>query len=89
MTDYLLGRQLPPTVPGVPSFWKLKEEELMEHALSPRNALPVCGYEGELKPTEERWYESKSKNKCKVCQTRTGDNPLPLGPGATELPEDD
>ena len=75
MTDYMLGRQLPPTMPGVPSFWKLKEDELVQHALSPRDDRPVCGYEGEIKVSDERWYESGSKNKCPVCQVRTGDDP--------------
>lgn len=75
MTDYMLGRQLPPTMAGVPSFWKVGDADLVEHALSPRNNAPVCGYEGEVKPSDERWYESTSKNKCPVCQTRTGDDP--------------
>ena len=75
MTDYMLGRQLPPSIAGVPSFWKVGDADLMEHALSPRNNAPVCGFEGEIKVTDERWYESKSKNKCKVCQARTGDDP--------------
>ena len=73
MTDYMLGRQLPPSMPGVPSFWKMKEEELVQHALSPRDDRPVCGYEGEVKVSEERWYESTNKNKCPVCKVRTGD----------------
>lgn len=72
MTDYMLGRQLPPSLPGVPSFWKVGDDDLMEHALSPRNDLPVCGYEGEIKVTNERWYESASTNRCEVCKTRTG-----------------
>jgi hypothetical protein len=73
MTDYMLGRELPPSIPGVPSFWKLKEEDLVQHALSPRDDKPVCGFDGEIKVSEERWYESTSNNKCKVCRVRTGD----------------
>lgn len=75
VTDYMLGRQLPPSMAGVPSFWKVGDDDLVEHALSPRNNVPVCGYEGEIKVTEERWYESKSGKKCPVCTVRTGDDP--------------
>lgn len=82
MTDYMLGRELPPSLPGVPSFWNLKEEEFKQHALSPRDDKPVCGFEGEIKVSQERWYESTSKYKCPVCKTRTGDELTQEAPGS-------
>lgn len=72
MTDYFLGKQLPPSLPGVPSFWKVGEADLVEHALSPQNDRPICGYEGEVKVTQDRWYESTSSKRCEVCLVRSG-----------------
>ena len=71
MTDYLIGREKLPDTGGLPSFWKAGDVELKEHALSPRNDAPICGYEGEIEVTEDRWYESSSKNRCEGCVART------------------
>lgn len=80
MTDYLLGRELPTGMPGLPSFWQMKEADLVEHALSPQDDAPICGFEGEVKSTDERWYASTSDKRCPVCVTRSGAEPEHLGP---------
>lgn len=71
VTDYMIGREKGQGSGGLLSFWKASDPILKEHALSPRHDKPICGYEGEVEISDNRWYESESKNRCEGCVART------------------
>ncbi|MGQ0678294.1 MAG: hypothetical protein ACT4OM_01305 [Actinomycetota bacterium] len=72
MTEYRLGREKGPDTGGLPSFWKGDSAPRVEHALSPHNDAPICGFEGSVVVTEDEWYESTSKHRCATCMMRSG-----------------
>lgn len=72
MTGYRIGREQGPDTGSLPSFWKGNDRASKEHALSPRDDAPICGFEGPVEVTEEYWYESTSKERCPVCMARSG-----------------
>jgi hypothetical protein len=72
VTGYRIGREKGPETGVLPSFWKGTDKASTEHALSPRNDSPICGYEGPIDVTEDFWYESNSKGRCPTCMARSG-----------------
>ncbi len=70
-----MGRERPPDY-GLPTFWKGGERPVTLHALSPRDNKPICGHDGNVEVTDEAWYDSTSKNRCRVCMVRSGADAL-------------
>lgn len=70
-----MGRERPPDY-GLPTFWKSGERPVTLHALSPRDNKPICGHDGKIEVTDKAWYDSISKDRCRVCMVRSGADAL-------------